>query len=356
MMISLHLRSLLGAASLGLPLGLLGTDSTTIPELYFTDYEHRDNTDSVAVWDGGDGEPTLLIATTKSTHSLLVFDALNGGLLRRVGGQGILPGQFDRPNGIFVVDDLALVVERDNRRVQVLHLPDFTPLTTFGSGELINPYGLWVDRRGDGLYHVYVSDNYETADEDVPPLADLDERVKVYELEVEGEDWATAEGEFAFAFGDTTSEGAIRVIESLWGDPEHNTLVIAEESLGVQGQVLKVYDLDGNYRGQQFGSGDFSGQAEGLALYDDGQGGGFWIATDQGKVTNTFLLYDRTSFERLGAFSGRYTLNTDGIWLHAAAIGERYPTGLFFAVHNDAAASAFPFEEILALSEVAETD
>lgn len=319
-----------------------------LKENFFSAYDRRDNTDSVAVWPAdGSGETPVLLATTKETHSLLVLDAVNGALLQRVGGLGELPGQFDRPNGIFVIDDLCLVVERDNRRVQVLHLPELQPLTTFGEDVLQNPYGLWVHKLGDGLYHVYVSDNYETPEGEVPALAELGARVKVFELEVEGTSWATAEGEFAFQFGDTTEAGAIRVIESLWGDAANNILVIAEEDMGEGGQRLKVYDLEGRFTGKVFGEGHFDGQAEGLALFDDGKGGGFWIATDQGKVANSFHLFERTSFAPLGTFSGEYTLNTDGIWLHPHALGKRYPQGLFFAVHNDAAVAAMDFAEVL---------
>src|SRR5690606_41059715 len=68
-------------------------------------------------------------------------------------------GQFKRPNGVFVIDDVLLVVERDNRRVQGFALPSLEPLGHFGTDELVKPYGLWVDK-ADGGYQLYRSEEH----------------------------------------------------------------------------------------------------------------------------------------------------------------------------------------------------
>jgi 3-phytase len=138
---------------------------TTVDEAFLTPLTPEDNVDSPASWTAPDGV-VWLIATAKSTHRLMVYRGDSGALLRTVGEQGAALGQFDRPNGVFVIDDLVLAVERDNRRIQVLRLPGFTPLGSFGEGELRQPYGLWL-RRSDGGYEVLVSDAYmDAADED----------------------------------------------------------------------------------------------------------------------------------------------------------------------------------------------
>lgn len=95
-----------------------------------------------------------MLATSKESHSLNVFDAVNGMMIRRVGGLGRELGQFNRPNGVWVVDSYGFVVERDNRRVQVLSLPDLVGLATFGEAELRKPYGLWIQPLGRGEYRV----------------------------------------------------------------------------------------------------------------------------------------------------------------------------------------------------------
>ena len=118
----------------------------TVAERYVTERDPADNVDSVAVWHAP-GDTHWLLATAKETDRLLVYDATTGKPLQKFGASGSGPGQFERPNGIYVIDDLALVVERDNRRVQVLRLPNFETLAIFGAdGEtpLRKPYGLWV--------------------------------------------------------------------------------------------------------------------------------------------------------------------------------------------------------------------
>src|SRR5690606_15312811 len=96
--------------------------------------------DSPTVWHGPDGQHWLLI-TAKEANAVLINDAATGAALGRVGQPGTGPGQFAYPNGIAVLDDILLVVERDNHRVQVLTLPDLVSVGSFGSDELLRPYG-----------------------------------------------------------------------------------------------------------------------------------------------------------------------------------------------------------------------
>ena len=112
-----------------------------IQEVYFTPRDTTDNVDSPAVWHGDAGE-NWLIATAKETDMLLVFDAATGELIRRVGGSGKQAGALDRPNGVAVIDSFAIIVERDNARVQVFSLPNFNALGLIGEGQLIRPYGI----------------------------------------------------------------------------------------------------------------------------------------------------------------------------------------------------------------------
>lgn len=319
-----------------------GLAFTTVPEAFLTSLSPADNVDSPTRWTAADGS-TLLIATAKSSHRLMVYQGDTGDLLRTVGERGPAPGQFDRPNGVFVVDDLVLAVERDNRRVQVLRLPDFTPVGSFGSGELKQPYGLWL-RRSEGGFEVMVSDAYMDAeDEDaVPPLALLDRRFQRYHLHVEGD---ALNARHLGSFGATDAAGAIRIPESLWGDEAHDRLLIAEED-EADGTRIKLYRLsDLSYAGRDLGAGLFRAQAEGIALYACSDGSGWWVATDQYKDRSLFHVFDRTSLEHLGSFAGRTVANTDGVWLDSAS-SQRFPEGVFYAVHDDQGVGAFDWRDI----------
>ena len=265
---------------------------------------------------------------------------MNGAFIRRVGGQGSHLGQFDRPNGVWAVDDLLFVVERDNRRVQVLALPSFAALGSFGESELINPYGLYIRPAGEGLYEVYVTDNYETPDEEIPQNSELGNRVLRYGVEVEGLSEGTMDYDLLGFLGETAGDGALRIVESIYGDPKNDVLLIAEEDTDHPTSGFKVYGFDGKFKGKILAKGSIRGQSEGIALVEEANGEGYWILTDQGMIENRYLVFDRKSLEFQGVFKGRYTLNTDGVWFDPKT-SDRYPEGLFFAVHNDGNVAAF---------------
>lgn len=320
-------------------------DWVTVSEVFFTSRNLEENVDTPAYWSGSAGE-RWLISTTKATHSLLVEDAANGAFIKRVGGLGPQLGQFNRPNGVFVIDDVVFVVERDNRRVQALALPAFSPLGTFGEELLTNPYGLYVRAVESEVYELYVSDNYEIADESVPPVHQLGERIAIFEVVVEGVSEGTMDAEFSRYLGETSGEGAIRIAESINGDPVNGNLLIAEEDTDHPTAGVKVYDFQGRFTGQILGRGQFKGQAEGIALVVDGERDGYWICADQGMRENWFHVFDRVSLSFLGAFRGQYTLNTDGVWFTSDAVSPRFPEGVFYAVHNDGNVAAFDWGEV----------
>jgi 3-phytase len=243
------------------------------------------------------------------------------------------------------VDDLLFLVERDNHRVQVLRLPAFDHVLTFAADALVKPYGVWVNTV-DGGYEVYVTDSYvdgeDAQGEDIlPPLDKLDRRVHRYAVNVAGTQ-LTAKP--IGTFGDASPEGALRVVESIWGDPANNRLLIAEED-ETYANELKVYDLAGKFAGRTIGRDVFKAQSEGIMLKTCADGRGWWITTEQGKGRTVFHLFDRVSLAHAGAVTGKTVANTDGIWLHDATT-PRFPDGVLYAVHDDQGMVAFDWREI----------
>ncbi|GHA77682.1 phytase [Cognatilysobacter bugurensis] len=318
----------------------------TLPETYVSDASPADELDSLATWVTEDGR-TWLIASAKASHRLVVFDADSGERVREVGMRGNAPGQFNRPNGLAVHGDVLFVVERDNRRVQALSLPDFEPLGTFGEGELRSPYGLWMHESEPGELDVYVTDSFMLGERHdvVPPLGELDERVRRYRIAVgnDGELRARHVG----AFGDTTEQAALRVVESIAGDPAHDRLLVADESTAVHGgmSTLVEYTLDGRPTGRRLPPTRFRAQAEGVVLWSCPDGSGYWIAVDQLAPLTAFHLFDRTTLEPRGSFQGHVTAHTDGVVLHAASTPS-FPGGALFAVHDDRAVTAFDLRTV----------
>ncbi|GGA85866.1 phytase [Arenimonas soli] len=325
-----------------------GTPHQVVAEAFSSVDVPEDNVDSLASWVAGDGTTWLIATAKEGDHGLVVYDGETGERLRGVGTVGGDLGQFRRPNGIFVHGDYLFVVERDNQRVQVLALPGFEALGSFGEAVLEKPYGLWLRPLPDNTLEVLVTDAYMAGEdamgEDiVPPVVELDRRIRRFIVTTNaGAVTARHEG----AIGDTSEAGAIRIPESLWGDVANDRLLVAEEDEHT-GTALREYSLDGRFQGSSHGLGLFGAQAEGIALWACADGSGYWIATDQFKDRSLFHVFDRLDLAYRGAFAGEKTANTDGVWLHQAPTA-RFPAGVFYAVHDDMGVAAFDWRDVAA--------
>ena len=326
-----------------------------VPERYVSVDNPGDELDSLATWPAEDGR-TWLIATAKASHTLVVFDADTGERLRTVGGKGDGPGEFLRPNGIAVYGNHLFVAERDNHRVQAFLLPGFVPLGTFGEAQLTSPYGLWIHERAPREYEVYVTDSFMHGEhyDVVPPLEQLDRRVRRYRVSFDeaGRGFQVRdEG----SFGDTSEAMALRIVESIAGDPAQQRLLVADEFTSDDGprhaSNLREYTFDGKPTGRELPAGAFEAEAEGVALWSCTPEGGYWVAADQRYPQTHFLLFDRDTLAPRGGFMGEVTAHTDGIALHAAATRE-FPFGALFAVHDDRAVAAFDLGDVVRALEL----
>jgi 3-phytase len=306
----------------------LAVESVPIRESFRSPEFETANIDSLAFWIGN---PNRIIVTAKGTHELLLLDPLNGQLVLKTGSPGSEPGQFQRPNGILIIDDLIFVVERDNHRLQVLSLPHLETLSIFGESILVRPYGITGYRSYVGTYEIFLTDNFEN------PEISLDNRIRHFRLVRNGEEFVW---EFVRSFGDRKGPGVLTKVETLVIDAEMNRLLIAEEAE----KKLKIYDLDGQFTGQLIGQNLFQFEPEGIALRT-GEGIEYWIMTDQDINSNTFLLVSRDEFELIGKFNGPATRNTDGVAIVNQSI-EGFPKGAFFAVDNDLAVTGFDLDKI----------
>jgi len=299
--------------------------------------------DSVATWPAADGH-TWLIATGKSSHRLVVYDADTGAQLRTVGEEGNALGQFKRPNGIAVFGDKLYVVERDNHRVQVLSLPDFTPLGSFGDAILRSPYGIWINETEPDELEIYITDSfmYGPRYDIVPPLPELAQRVRRFRIDYDQDGRLRAHD--AGAFGDTHAETALRMVESIAGDPANDRMLIADEDTR-HVSTLREYTMSGRYTGRSLPQDSFAAEAEGVALWSCPDGDGYWIAVDQLAPLTIFHLFDRVTLAPRGSFQGKVTAHTDGVALHAAGT-TRFPGGALYAVHDDKAVAAFDLRDV----------
>lgn len=312
---------------------------TVIKEMFTTLRDENDNVDSPAIWHGKDGQHWLL-ATAKEGNVIIVYDADTGELINRFGKFGKAIGDLSRPNGIAVIDDIAIIVERDNHRIQLFSLPDFSPIGFFGDSVLRFPYGLTIDKFEE-MYNIYVTDNYESADGEIPPTDSLGQRVHHFTFKVERNSLVA---NHIKAFGDITGNGILNKVESLLIDRIHNRLLIADE---YEAQCnVKIYDLEGNFTGQILPHNYFFYEPEGIVVWRcDSDSSGYYIIVDQGKINNTFQVFDRKTLEYIGGFSGELTRNTDGIALTQKSFGN-FKHGAFYPIHNDGNVAAISWEDI----------
>lgn len=332
-----------------------GTPHQVVAEAFSSVDVPEDNVDSLASWVAGDGKTWLIATAKEGDQGLVVYDGDTGERLRGVGTVGSDLGQFNRPNGIFVHGDYLFVVERDNQRVQVLALPGFEALGSFGEAVLEKPYGLWLRELPDATLEVLVTDAYmagedEMGEDIVPPVAELDRRIQRFIVTTNAR---AVTAQHAGSVGDTSEAGAIRIPESLWGDVANDRLLVAEEDEHT-GTALREYSLVDGFLGRTHGLDRFSAQAEGIALWACEDGSGYWIATDQFKDRSLFHVFNRQDLAYLGAFAGEKTANTDGVWLHQAATA-RFPAGVFYAVHDDMGVAAFDWRDVARALELPES-
>lgn len=320
----------------------LVADMKRVPEVFRTvPLTEGKDVDSLAFWRGPEGPPWLLV-TQKDLSYILVLDATTGELLKQVGGMGDELGKFDRPNGIAVIDDLVLVVDQHNHRIQVLRLPHFEPLGSFGEDLLERAYGMVVDRPGD-WYEVYVTDSYDSPD-DAPPAPEVAaNRVRHYRFRPME---AGLEVEFVRSFGEPTGDGALYRVESMAIDRPLGRLYVADESL--LRRNFKIYSLEGEFLGVTFGDGRHYYEPEGVVLLRCGPEEareGYIVAADQTQPTR-FLVWDRPSLAPRGGFTGEPAIDiTDGVTF-VPTDDESDAAGLFYATHHDVQVVAYRWADI----------
>jgi 3-phytase len=307
-----------------------------IVEAFVTSPANSDNFDSPAVWHASNGDVRVYV-TAKSADTIRVFDGETGAKLGSFGRTGRAVGEFRRPNGIFVTDDLLFVVERDGHRAQAFRLPQLQPLGAFGADVLKKPYGLWIHPLGERRYRVYVTDDWAA-----PETLDAEAAKTVYTFEVT--DAARFSATDHGAFGESAGPGRLRVVESIYGDANHDNLLVADEFEG-DGSRLKRFDLAGHARDGDVGVGIYRHQAEGFALYACADGSGYWIGSDQSPNDQRYLVFDRNRFDYLGAVRPAVANRTDGVWLDQRA-SARFPAGALYVSHSDNALAAFDWRDI----------
>jgi len=306
-------------------------------EQFATQHQDGLNVDSVAIWHGNNNQDWL-IATAKTAHTLPVYDATTGKLLKTIGKPGKLAGQLKRPNGIAVLDDFLFVAERDNKRLQVFNLPEGSSIGIIDDLEL--PYGIAGYTIAKGKqYMLYVTENAG------PRKGKTPKKVHQYQATFDGKQMDL---KLIRIFGDQQGAGALWKVESIAVDRQYNRIFIADEHS--ERNNVKIYTLDGTFTGQTIGDGLIASEPEGIALYCQGDNGHV-VVTDQDKLNNIFWLFDRVTLQPITCCKGQHTLNTDGIAITTRCFGS-FNRGAFYAVHDDGSVHAYDWNVLCKSCEI----
>jgi len=220
-----------------------------LQERFVTVLGDEEGIEALAAWRGDQGE-TRVLATAKESNRVHVLDGDSGETLSQFGGPGSGPGQFGRPYGIVVSGSLAAVVERENRRVQVLQLPAGRPVGTFGEDVFVEPYGVSAVSGPQGL-SLFVTDNH-----DLPDGSGATARVHQFSLTA-----VPYAARWVRTFGTTSGAGRLGDVEAVQVDYVHQRLLVADE----EQQNVKVFTLAGRFTGQIMGEKSFRHEPEGIA-------------------------------------------------------------------------------------------
>jgi 3-phytase len=363
--------------------------------------EEQWNLDSIAFWRNPDGQDMLFV-TAKEGNQIIVLDPYTGEEIDRWGETGSGLGQFSRPNGVLVVFDMLFVVERNNRRVQVLQLPSGKSIDAFGTDELIKPYGIALGKlisssstssfgqAGKHTFEIYITDAYqpdtdEYLDVDDIPLSALRDiagaRVKVYNATASFSGDGSMKTFEALPspignIGPTNGDGVLYSVESLVFDEWNSQqLYICDERRDDVKVFHRKEALSGNQVTIQYDrhltSESFENDPEGIALWDIEGESGCIVVTEQAKTLTTFHFWERgSSNQYLGHALGllpessnsatttatstgpRYLASTDGICLISGDVSAddsdnpTFPGGALFAIHDDASVAAFALKDV----------
>lgn len=304
--------------------------SVTIKERFYTSGTDKAlNVDSLVVYHKNDIH--WLIATAKISNELLIYDANDGKLIKKI------KKDYSRPNGISLIQDkdLLIIVERDAHQGRIIKLPEFEDLFIFGTNDLVRPYGIDFYEKEKDLYHIFITDNYMNPENKkiFPKEEEFNKRVKLYEFNLK-------QVKLVKTFGDIKGQGILKKVETILIDPKYNRALIADE----HENNIKIYSLNGTFEKVVLKE-IFKSEPEGFALFKCNEENGYYFLTDQFKEKSIFHIVDRKSLVPVTSFKGDFTANTDGVSLTQKSFGQ-FQNGSFYAVHTDGGISSFSIQDI----------
>jgi 3-phytase len=304
------------------------------------------DSDDPAIWLHPDDPSQSLILGTDKAGAVYAFD-LDGRIIpdKSVTGMGRI-NNIDVAYGVMVggvVTDVAVATDRNANLLRAFRLPDMTPVDN-GGGEAFEgepperrrPMGIALyTRPADGALFAVVSRK-------TGPSGGYLWQYRIAD-----------DGTGSLAFTKVREFGAFRgtkEIESVAVDDALGYVYYSEEDVGVH-----KYYADPDMPGADeelalFGTEGFTEDREGISIYEINDGTGYILVSDQ--QANAFRVYPREgtpgephNHPEIYAFSVS-TNESDGSEVTSAALGDRFPSGLFIAMSDNRTFHFYSWDDI----------
>lgn len=290
------------------------------------------DTDDPAIWiNPADAAQSLIIGTDKDSDGALYVYDLAGRIVQIVSG-------LKRPNNVDVVSgltlggravDVAVVTERELQRLRVFRLPDMDALdrgdlVVFEGDRARAPMGVALYRRPqDGAVFAFVSGKSGPA------------RGYIGQYRLEDDGAGNVRMKFVRQFGAFSGS---KEIEAIAVDAELGYVYYADESVGVRKYRADPDAPDADQELALFATSGFAGDREGISIYKRDDGTGYILVSDQ--QADRFWMFRREGEpgrpheHRLVRLVDVAAIESDGSEVTSAALGEKFPRGLFVAMSN----------------------
>jgi len=304
------------------------------------------DSDDPAIWLHPDDRSQSLILGTDKAGAVYTFD-LDGRIIqdKSVTGMGRI-NNIDVAYGVMlggVPTDIAVATDRNANLLRAFRLPDMTPVDNGGAEafegeppERRRPMGIALyTRPTDGALFAVVSRK-------TGPSGGYLWQYRIAD-----------DGKGGLAFTKVREFGAFRgtkEIESVAVDDDLGYVYYSEEDVGVHKYQA---DPDAPAADQElalFGTEGFTEDREGISIYEINDGTGYILVSDQ--QANAFRVYPREGspgdphhHPEIYAFFVS-TNESDGSEVTNAALGDRFPSGLFIAMSDNRTFHFYSWEDI----------
>jgi 3-phytase len=297
------------------------------------------DSDDPAIWiNRADPLKSLVIGTDKDSDGGLYAFNLEGKIVASV-------KNLKRPNNVDILQnfpingrptDIAVLTEREMKRLRVFRLPDLAPLD---AGDLVVFEGQ-SDREPMGIA-LYQRPADKAAFAIVGRKAGVREGY-LWQYRLEDDGHGMVKMSLARKFGEFS--GA-KEIEAIAVDAAAGSVYYSDERYGIREYRADPDAVDANKPLSVFGTDGFTKDREGIAIYPFENGNGYLLVSDQ--EVNAFRVFRREGHVHEFMTSVRVSaLECDGSDATNIPLGPKFPSGMLVAMSTDRTFHFYSWDDV----------